>query len=332
MTFFITGGGATTANGGIFDPGAVNQTTQDVISAWQLAYTAGHEIGNHTWDHDQGNGTIGGTWAASDWTAEINPSQAFLTGTANFPSCELDGWRFPFLMFDEAGFATVQSSGFLFDASMEFGYNWWDPLTPMGATYANGMPAGCGYGCGPGTYASGQNYWWPFTLDNFPNNFPTTAQAGSNNGFDPTEEKGVTAHPGMWEFLATTINQPPEPWNGSPPATVQTVTGLDYNLWEVMEEQPGVYDFCDALKNTFNQRYTGNRAPWNFGIHSTIYSPDSPSNDAFFKNDATTRRAGLQCFIDYLFSTNGGTPVFPDVRVVGFHKVIDWMRNPQAIH
>ena len=223
-------------------------------------------------------------------------------------------------MFDDAGFSTVQSAGFLFDGSMEFGYNWWIPPVPTGAVYANGAAAGCGYGCGPGVYASGQNYWWPYTLDNGP-------PSGTNDGFDPTETKGVTTHPGFWEFIATTWNQPPEPWDGSVPASVATVTGLDYNMWEVVEEQPTVYNFCDALKNTFTQRYTGNRAPWNLGIHSTIYSPDNPTNDAFFGNDAATRRAGLQCFIDYIFSG-----AYPDVRVVSFHKVIDWMRNPVAIH
>ena len=59
MTFFITSGGGTTANGGVFDPGSVNQTEAQVIQAWQDAYNAGHEVGNHTWDHDQGNGTAG---------------------------------------------------------------------------------------------------------------------------------------------------------------------------------------------------------------------------------------------------------------------------------
>jgi hypothetical protein len=111
-------------------------------------------------------------------------------------------------------------------------------------------------------------------------------------------------------------------------------------MWEVIQEQPTTYNpqsdastaFCDAYKNTFIQRYTGNRAPWNVGIHSTIYSPDNPTNDAFFGNDATVRRAGLQCFIDYIFSTNAdSTPKFPDVRVVSFHKVIEWMRNPTAL-
>ena len=326
ITFFITAGGGSDADGGIFTPGTVGQTPDQVVSSWQAAYAAGHEIGNHTWDHDQSNSTAGDSYTTAQWQGEITPSQAFLIKQANFPSCELDGFRFPYLEFDDEGFASAAAAGFLFDGSMEFGYNWWVPPVAAGAVLANGADAGCGYGCGPGVYASGQNYWWPFTLDNGP-------PSADSDGFDPTETKGVTAHPGFWEFLATTWNQPPEPWDGGVPASVATVTGLDYNMWEVQEEQPGVYNFCDALKNTFIQRYKGNRAPWNLGIHSTIYSPDDPATDAFFANDATTRRQGLQCFIDYLFSTSSdGTPQFPDVRVVGFHKVIDWMRNPQPIH
>jgi peptidoglycan/xylan/chitin deacetylase (PgdA/CDA1 family) len=307
ITFFITSGGATTDNGGIFIPGTVGQTEAQVLASWQNAYASGHQIGNHTWDHDKSNSTAGTSYAAADWQAEIDPSQALLTGQAGFPACELDGWRFPYLAFDDAGFQTFASSGFLFDASVEFGYNWWMP--PDGSSGSAGF--------GPGSPESGKHFWWPMTLDT---GFPSVA----NSGFDPTETKGVGAHAGVWEFFAHVWNSP-DPANAS---AVRTVTGLDYNMWQRMQTNPSDgYDFCGTLKYTFEQRYNGNRAPFNVGLHSTIYSPDDPSQDTFFGNTSDVRRAGLQCFIDYLFSGQ-----FPDVRVVGFHKVISWMRNPTAIH
>ncbi len=305
ITFFITAGGATTDNGGVFAPGTVNQSEQDVIDSWKGAYAAGHEVGNHTWDHDKSDGTAGSTYATADWQAELNPAQDLLINQLSFPACELDGWRFPYLMFDDAGFQTIASAGFLFDASVEFGYNWWLP------------PGAPDSGYGPGNPASGAHYWWPMTLDT---GFPS----GSNDGFDPTETKGVLAHPGVWEFFAHTWNSP----SPTDPTTVRTVTGLDYNNWEIQQQQPGAgYDFCSTLKYSFQQKYNGNRAPFNVGLHSTIYSPDDPSQDTFFGNMASDRRQGLQCFIDYLFSGD-----YPDVRVVGFHKVIEWMRNPTPLH
>jgi peptidoglycan/xylan/chitin deacetylase (PgdA/CDA1 family) len=308
ITFFVTSGGGTTANGGIFTPGSppagtTPQTAQQVVSAWQHAYMGGHQIGNHTWDHDQSDGTAGASYTAAQWQVEEGHAQSFLINQAGFPACELDGWRFPYLQFDEAGFATLASAGFLFDTSVEFGYNWW-------------QPPGSTAGFGPGSPESGKHYWWPMTLDS---GFPSSA----NSGFDPTETKGVGAHPGFWEFFVTTWNSP-DPNNST---MVRTVPGLDYNMWEVMQNQPGAgYDFCGTLEYTFQQRYNGNRSPFNVGLHSTIYSQDNPSQDTFFGNDAATRRKGLQCFIDYLL---GGQ--FKDVRVVGFHKVIEWMRNPTAL-
>jgi hypothetical protein len=265
----------------------------------------GHEIGNHTWDHDQGGNLNGNSATASDWQTEVSLSQDFLKNQIGIPACELDAWRFPYLMFDDAGFQVFQSAGFIIDTSVEFGYNWWQPM---------GAPAS---GYGPGSPESGKHYWWPFTLDSgFPSDYLS--------GFDAAETKGVMAHAGVWEFLEHTWNSP-DPSNAT---MTRTVTGLDYNLWERIQTNPGQgWDFCGTLKYTFDQHYSGNRAPFNVGIHSTIYSPDDPSQDTFFGNTSDTRRAGMKCFIDYLFSG-----AYPDVRVVGFHKVVDWLRNPTAIH
>jgi hypothetical protein len=303
MTFFITAGYGTSQNGGIFTAGDSNQQTEaDVVNSWKHAYAAGHEIGNHTWDHLPNHGGL--TYSVQQWQSEESQAQDFLENQVGIPACELDGWRFPYLEFDDAGFTAFQQAGFLFDTSVEFGYNWW-------------QPPGSSAGFGPGSPESGKHYWWPFTLDS---GFPSD----SLSGFTMTETKGVMAHAGVWEFLEHTWNSP----DPSDASMVRTVTGLDYNLWERIATSPGQgWDFCGTLKYTFKQRYGGNRSPFNVGVHSTIYSPDDSQQNTTFGNTVEARRAALQCFIDFLFSGQ-----FPDVRVVGFHKVLEWLRNPTAIH
>jgi hypothetical protein len=301
ITFFVTAGYGTTDNGGVFIDAGGMQTADDVINSWKHAYAMGHQIGNHTWDHLPNHGGL--TFALSDWQPEVSKAQDFLMNQVGIPACELDTWRFPYLEFDEAGFQAFNQGGFLFDTSVEFGYNWWQPP---------GAPAS---GYGPGSPDSGMHYWWPYTLDN---GFPSDA----NSGFDPTETKGVMAHPGVWEFHEHVFNSP-DPSN---PMSIRTVTGLDWNLWGRIAMDK-TYDFCETLKYTFQQHYNGNRSPFNVGIHSAIYSPYDSADDMAFANTYDVRRPAMQCFVDYLL--NGQ---FPDVRIVGFHKVIDWMRNPQPIH
>jgi len=314
ITFFITAGYGTDQNygnpsvPGMFLPGSVNgaaaQMPQDVVSAWKHAYAMGHQMGNHSWDHLPNHGGL--TYTAAQWQAEIAPSQDFLTNQIGIPACELDTLRFPYLEFDDDGFTAYRQAGFLIDTSVEFGYNWW-------------MPAGApSSGYSPGGPDSGMHYWWPFTLDS---GFPSD----SNSGFDPTETKMVMAHPGMWVFFEHTFNAPDPSGDPMMPTVVHPVTGLDYNLWANAVTQH--FDFCNTLKYSFVQKYKGNRAPFNVGIHSMYYSGDDPSFDMDFANTVDERRAGLQCFIDFLFSGQ-----FPDVRVVGFHKVVEWLRNPTPIH
>jgi hypothetical protein len=294
ITFFITAGYGTSQNGGVFINAMGAQTEQDVVGAWKHAYAAGHEIGNHTWDH-----AMGGDGASlATWQTEVSKSNAFLASSVGIPPCELDGWRFPYLLFNDAGFQAYQAAGFLFDTSVEFGYDWWQPPGSM-------------MGYGPGSPEAGKHYWWPFTLD---------------NGFDMSFaccKRGVGAHPGVWEFPEHVFNAP----SPTSPDQVTTITGLDWNFWERKATTDPSLDFCATLKYSFQQRYGGNRSPFNIGIHSAIYSTHDVDDDTSFHNTYADRRPGLQCFVDFLL--NGQ---FPDVRIVGFHKVIAWMRNPTPLH
>jgi hypothetical protein len=289
-TFFLIGGAATLDNGGVFNP-AGGQTQQDLIGAWKAAYDAGHEIGNHTWDHaDGGDGR-----ALSDWQTEISKANDFLTSSVGIPKCQIVGWRFPFLHFDDAGFQAIQAAGFRYDTSIEFGYDWW-------------QPPGFTMGFGSSNPEYGKHYWWPFTLD---------------KGLDPSFaccSKGVQPHPGMWEFPVHAFTHP----SSADPTKVTTVTGLDYNLWVTKASVDPTVDFCGTLKYSFDQRYNSNRSPMNMGAHSDIYSEFNSTDDQAFGNTAAVRRAALQCFLDYVLT-------FPDARVVTFKTVVEWMRNPKPL-
>jgi peptidoglycan/xylan/chitin deacetylase (PgdA/CDA1 family) len=333
MTFFITAGFGTDQMygnppvAGVFQPGTAAgggaaQTPQDVVNSWKHAYAAGHEIANHTFHHPgPSNSTYTMTPATvADWQAELQPSQDFLMNQVGVPSCEIDGDRFPYLLFNDPGFQAYQAGGLLFDTSMEFGYNWWVPST-----------CNCN-GFGNSSALSGMYYWWPMTLDSGP-------PSGGNDGFDPNLTKNVGAHAGFWEFFEHTFNEPDpsstawmtDPTKVGAVSTVYTITGLDYNLWLATLPTNGASrppaDFCTTLKYSFLQRYMGNRSPFNVGMHSMYYSGVDPTFDTDFNDTVDQRRAALQCFIDFLLSGS-----YPDVRIVGFHKVIEWMRNPTAIH
>jgi hypothetical protein len=290
-TFFLTAGYGTSQNGGVF-VNAGGQTEQDVVNAWKNAYNAGHEIGNHTWDHADG----GDARVLADWQTEISKANDFLINQVGIPACQLAGWRFPFLHFDDAGFQAFQAAGFAYDTSVEFGYDWW-------------QPPGFTMGFGSSSPEYGKHYWWPFTLD---------------NGFDSSFSccsKGVMAHPGLWEFPVHAFTHP----DSASPGNVKTVTGLDYNLWTTIATVDKTVDFCGTLKYSFDQRYQNNRSPMNMGAHSDIYSANNSVDDMAFGNTADVRRAALQCFLDYVLT-------FPDARVVNFRTVVEWLRNPKPLH
>jgi peptidoglycan/xylan/chitin deacetylase (PgdA/CDA1 family) len=295
-TFFVVGGGDTTMNGGVFNNFG-GQSEDDLAKAWSNAYMAGHDIGDHTWDHaDGGNGRV-----LADWTMkEIQPSHDFIKQTLNLPDCAILSWRFPFLHFDNDGFTAIDQAGYRTDASVEFGYDYWDKLPPP---YDQQFPNGLS-NLSP---EYGKHFWWPFTLD---------------NGFDPSfmDTFGVGAHAGLWEFPVFTFRWP----DTANPGQMRHVTGLDFNVWSAAASDKTI-DFCTVLKGSLDERLAGNRSPLNAGMHSDIYSMFHPDADATFMNTGSDRRSALSCFVDYALTK-------PDVRLVTFKQVVEWMRKPYAIH
>ncbi|MBN2803862.1 MAG: hypothetical protein JXR91_12280 [Deltaproteobacteria bacterium] len=121
-----------------------------LINSWEAAYSAGHEIGDHTDTHDKDILTAyntGGDSGISGWQSEITTCNNFLTENANVSPGDIVGFRTPFLAYSPATFTAVKNENFLYDCSIEHymtgnGFDW--PYTldsgKSSSTYATGEP------------------------------------------------------------------------------------------------------------------------------------------------------------------------------------------------
>jgi hypothetical protein len=166
----------------------------------------------------------------------------------------------------------------------------------------------------------GTNYYFPYTLEAGSPGHSYNKQFGFiRSQFD------LTPHPGLMELPIYALLAPPDSEAAAYGFTpglrsrisimdfVETgykITGFDYNLWI----QGGVSgaEFLAILKYNFDRRRAGNRAPFIFGTHTDLYS------------DSAERRQALTDFITYV-------KTFPEVRVVSYKELFDFMRNPRAL-
>ena len=259
-TFFVTAGFASE----FFNP-AGGQSEADVLNAWKKIKADGHEIANHTWSH--GENLMGADLPT--WQSELKKANDLFVSTLGIEPCKLAGFRTPYLGFTQATFDAVKAAGFVhYDASIEFGYDWW-------------QPAGSDKGWGPGTVDSGKHYYWPFTMD-----------GAFLAGF---ASKGITPNPGIWEIPVYTFNR-------IAGDMASTVTGFDYNLWTKCQSD-STFDFAGVLKNSLDQRLAGNRSPFAIGAHTDNYSQfNVPANSAWTVFNYQVRRKALSDFIDYALS------------------------------
>ena len=145
-----------------------------------------------------------------------------------------------------------------------------------------------------------KHYYWPFSLDN-----------GLPGGFT-SSSRGVGATAGILEFPVTTFIM----------SDASKTGGLDYNLW--IKVAGNSTTFVETLKSNFQNHYTGNRSPFAVGMHSDNYSVTNTGVDGAYQNTAADRRAAVVQFLDYLKD-------FPEVRIVSFRTVVEWMQNPQKL-
>ena len=262
----------------------------ELVRLHQKAFRDGHVIANHTQNHNHGS-----EFAVEEWIDEMQQCTAAFA-RAGIPESAITGFRTPFLEYNAATFKALEELRFLFDSSLEEGYQ---------------------------VDMDGTNYLWPYTLEN---GSPGNAAITSSNG-----KELVGSHPGLWELAVHAMVVPPdeacrkygiEPgvreriraillqtsdWDWA--AESGKITGYDYNLLEMAKVSGN--EFLAILKHSLDLRLEGNRAPFIFGGHTELYPLASPE-----------RREALEKFIDYALS-------HPQVRFVSTTHLIDWMRNPR---
>lgn len=262
---------------------------------FQRALAEGHEIGDHTQTHSTGITTSEATW--------IKEAKAVWTDLANVAGIKSDtvvGFRSPFLAYNAATFAMLDSLHFRYDCSIETGFQ---------------------------DSVDGTNFFWPYTLDKGPSDLVT-----------PTgNHPGVGRHPGLWEVPVACVIVPKalrhRIWsrNHAFDTASGKITGFDYNVFTAragngMELRPGEY--LATLKYNLDQRLAGNRAPFCFGAHTQLYDKAQykPIGDDTLPPGVTpdSLKAAVQAFIDYALSK-------PQVRIVPFREIVRWCEKPVAL-
>lgn len=277
--------------------------SKEAGEAWKALYDNGHEIGNHSQNHYHGSRT---NWSRSPATYDILMSQKQWEEEIRLTEIELfkdgialsdiKGFRNPFLEYTDNSINAVYEGGYLYDCSIEEGYQ---------------------IGKKPG------NMYWPYTLD--------TGSPGSRvaAGWIDSREP-IQKYPGLWELPVYVLVIPDDEaaaeYGLEPGLRLKfhkfkpyvkgsqwKITGFDYNILFTDSGEPMCTpeEFLTILKYNFDLRYAGNRAPFMLGAHIEHYSTPE-------------RRWIIEEFITYTMEK-------PEVRVVSFDKIVQWLENPAAL-
>jgi len=302
-TFFFTttyiSDGSTMANPGF------------LRGSWRAAYEASHEIGHHTHYHLDGY-----LFSPEEWAEELDVGFSWLTAPyessdpdvplgIEVPRAEIYGFRAPFLNYNDALFDELKERGIWYDCSIEEGFQ---------------------------LNADASSFPWPYTLDE------------GSSGHDYAAERGfesrdfiLNAHPGLIELPAYALVIPPDEVASDydfEPGLLERIlelvperepgsdriTGLDFNLW--WDALLGKDEFLAILKYNLDQRLSGNRAPFLFGVHTDFYRTDWGLEQGV--ETWERRREAVEEFLDYAQS-------LPEVRVATFKEIADYMREPRPL-
>merc|ERR1712180_75412 len=259
-----------------------------------------HRLGQEIAAHSVSNvPDVEGYWRVanySTWFSEINDVKQMIMTYGKIPEEDIKGWRAPFL---EVGgdimYQALVDAGFQYDSSIStFVYSNWYPEdgTPEGALFPHTLDYPSNLECSVGTCPSGvyPGFWVTPMIDlNDPR--PMIAPTESPNDVEaPHLRAPCNMLDSCVEYNATT--------EGS---------------WDCSE------DYCKDnivqwLKDSFNNHYNNNRAP--FGLYSYY---------AWFRIDETIesrhKEAYLE-FLDWLVEKD-------DVYFTTLSTVIEYMKDPQ---
>jgi peptidoglycan/xylan/chitin deacetylase (PgdA/CDA1 family) len=262
------------------------------VAAHQRALAAGHEIANHTQNHQHGR-----PFTAEQWTKEMSACDATFAAEG-IPIRSLVGFRAPFLEYNAQTFPALAASGRLYDSSIEEGAE---------------------------PDQDGTNFRWPYTLDEgSPGNAAAFAagdprRVGRHPGLweipihvflipDDAECSRQGVAPGLRARIGTALKAAYGSGSGEP---ADKITGLDWNVFEAAGCTGP--EFLAILKHTLDRRLAGNRAPFMVGGHTELYPVNKPE-----------RRKAIEDFIAYALAK-------PDVRFVTGPQLISWLRAPVAL-
>ncbi len=286
-----------------------------VREAWHQAYKDGHELGNHSYSHRNGD-----HFTIAEWDEEIQKTVKAL-GKSFMPvprfslanssigiginSKELHGFRAPYLKYNDPLFTALQRKRILYDCSIEEGWK---------------------------ADQDGTNYYWPYTLD--------YGSPGNKYLVDRHEAGLIQRHRGLWEMPVYVYIIPPDEIcerydippglrtkiaqkHGSFRKSDGKIDGVDATL--IATSKNGGYgseltrdEYLATLKYNLDLRLNGNRAPLNVTGHSNNYSSKYTGSPNM---DESERRQVIEEFIQYALSK-------PEVRIVRPIDVINWMRHP----
>lgn len=263
-----------------------------LISVHHRAHNAGHEIANHTQNHENGS-----AFTVEQWRAEMAACEATFN-ESGIPAAGVVGFRTPFLAYNAATFEALVREHQVYDSSIEEG----------------GQPG-----------QDGTNFLWPYTLDagspgnaaDYPEGSPK--RVGRHPGLweipihvfmIPADADCARygARPGLRARIGAALKVAYGGGSGEP---TDKITGLDWNVLEAAKcDGP---EFLAILKYTLDLRLAGNRAPFMVGGHTALYPADKPD-----------RRRAMEDFIAYALTK-------PEVRFVTGKQLLAWLRAPQAL-
>lgn len=299
-------------------------TPADLVNAFKTIPAAGHEVGNHTFDHHAKVLADKGGWdgmvqflsnqaTVEDWTKFLVDCNAALADPGGQDLSEVTGYRSPFLEYGKNLFPALSQMGFTYDCSIEAISN------------------------------DSKQFPFPYTLDTGSVDHAASWKANPDN---PNSFQVPNA-PGLWEVPAYALRMPDAVeekayglndiatkiragWSSIQPTDVH-VTGFDYNVFlgqvdgQGKKTGPGLTgaEVLGLLKYNLDIRLAGNRAPFCFGTHSQYYLENWVAANAPHVTVAEMRQT-ITDFLDYARSK-------PEVRIVSGQQIVDWMRNPTAI-